>query len=450
MVYALNYAFIAQMVSYPMVPIAFYSFPPPFNEIGFMMVMMSWWVILLLFNVRNWMIYFKSHWTFNTVQLEWQQIINPEIKNQENWFLDKSQKYGKTSTIFKIFFIAHFIGFIMSVIGVEILKTGYLPGHATLLSAMGVPMVITSLLLPVIFYIYILCKTPTFQSCHVYIHWESKLQSKILVFAVISFMFTLTGGELVGVYISSSFGCPIMATIFFVLHYISTFLLIRKNISTNDGISEVINSTDDVIALDDILSDKYAVHLFMVYLTTEFSIECLLSFIEMSQFEQYILQMMKMNDDEDGHIDKLEQIAITVEPVICNSNVPQSSIIGDAEDNSDRLQNAKLSAHNIYNKYIRIGVDLEINISSTMRRKYRELLANENELIKNNEISLADLAVLFKPAKTVMRTYLQYSYVRFKNQSEYEQVMNLFVKRRGSKNTGTAGDDTQIVYKESM
>eukprot|EP01084_Bolivina_argentea_P157259 274041_1 len=193
-VFGLNISCTAMMLFYPLVPIFFFYFPL-MNNLGFIFVFINWWFVLLLFNVRNWLIYFKSHWTHNTVQLEWQQIINPDIKNQKNWFIDNKKTYGNTLFIVKRFICIHIIGFIISLIGVSFRVTGYTSHKSSIITLLSIPLIIISLLIPIIFYIIILWKTPTFDSFYIFIHWESKLQAKLLILSIIVFFVVMSIGE---------------------------------------------------------------------------------------------------------------------------------------------------------------------------------------------------------------------------------------------------------------
>eukprot|EP01083_Nonionella_stella_P189749 702370_1 len=448
-VYGLNIAFIAMMISYPLVPIIFFNAPHSLSSLAFLLVFLTWWVLLLLLNVRNWLIYFKSHWTYYTVQLQWQKIINPNITNSKyHWFIDNHKKYGNVSNILKRFVLFHLIGFFISMTGAFFRFNTYTAsGNSSIISLLGIPLIIISLLIPIVFYSIILYKSPTFASSHVYIHWESEIQSKLLVLAIATFLFGMIIAEVFGFAVGSSLLSLSMSFIFFFMNYVSTFSLIRKNMTPLPPTNKL--DGDFVIRLDDILSNKRAVHLFMVYLTTEFSIECLLSFIEIAQFEKYILESM---EDEEALTLRSPPI---IEHVIMHSNIPESLILQNklsvqprdsAKPSDKQLFDAKIRAHQMYNKYIRIGSEFEINISSLMRKRLMDLLDDKQRLM-DSSITLANLAVIFEQSKYEMKRLLTYSYSRFRLRDEFDEVVALFAhKKKDHKSDKNNMDKVVIVY----
>eukprot|EP01084_Bolivina_argentea_P148361 259402_1 len=430
-VLGLNITFISMIIITALAPILFFYLPEGLNKLGLILAIFNLWFLFLFLNIRNWLIYFQTHWTHYTVQLEWQTHINPNIKQQKNWFIDNNNKYGNTAFITKRFLVFHFIGCILCIIGVFIRTNDGNP-------IIFIPMISGSFLISLLFYAIIFWKTPRFHSVHIFIHWESTLQSKLLSLFVLTFMC----GQIVSVFISFEIGlivfCQLTAVIFFMLNYVSTFALIRKNMDTKQKIPNAHHKIYDSITLNDILSNKNSVHLFMVYLTAEYSIECLLSVIELGQFEKFICELMKKH----GTPTKLPTLQL--EHVIKNSNIPTSDIL----ENQERLQNfisesaasrsnsviielneAKLKAHKLYNKYIRIGSEFEINLPSYMRKQIANILGDVSKLVQNKDLQLTDLLLVFKSAKDEMKKYLNYSYTRWKQQKEFQQVVVLFMDK---------------------
>ena len=86
----------------------------------------------------------------------------------------------------------------------------------------------------------------------------------------------------------------------------------------------------------------------------------------------------------------------------------------------------KSKAHKLYNKYIKIGSDYEINISSSMRKKFKNILDDKNKLMQSNEnTKLSDLLLLFEDAKKEMRMLLSYSHSRWKSSNQYAIMIQL-------------------------
>eukprot|EP01083_Nonionella_stella_P213742 770614_1 len=110
-----------------------------------------------------------------------------------------------------------------------------------------------------------------------------------------------------------------------------------------------------------IMGNKQAIHLFMAHLSSEYSMECLLAFIEISQYQDYLYGENIDNLDENN-----------VQRVEFADNIPISEII-EAKENVNKeynnifLAHAKIKAHKLYNKYVKYGAEFEINISSVER-----------------------------------------------------------------------------------
>eukprot|EP01084_Bolivina_argentea_P157261 274044_1 len=244
-----------------------------------------------------------------------------------------------------------------------------------------------------------------------------------------------------------------MSIIFFAINFVSTFALIHKNMTRKIP----LNIAEIDITLNDVLSHKNAVYLFMVYLTTEFSIELLLSYIECTQFEQFLLD--KINEFEASNEEELPSLSI--DDIIKNSNIPQSDILecnptlrGSNTSNSiainKTLRDAKLRAHKLYNKYICVGSEFEINLSSIMRKTITNVLGNKKQLVHNKNINLSDLLLLYEKPKQEMRRYLNYSYTRFKYQKEFEQIIQLFADLKGDKHYNMNRVNTKILIDKNL
>ena len=164
--------------------------------------------------------------------------------------------------------------------------------------------------------------------------------------------------------------------------------------------------------------------LIYIYFKNRFSVECLLSFIEINQFQQYIINNLK-----DGEIDKeeLEQLLIWQFP----KNIPLSSIIpqtkhkktnkNEAETEEDIVSIYKECALKLFNKYIKTGAQFEINISFVDRERLYNLLNDLNRL-KELNMNTRDLLLLFEPSKRTMQKLLGFSLTRFKKKKEFHNV----------------------------
>ena len=77
--------------------------------------------------------------------------------------------------------------------------------------------------------------------------------------------------------------------------------------------------------------------------------ECLLAYIEITQFQRYVLSLgarvLSAGDEHDEEIRELVEFP---------SNIPMSAIV-ENDDVVIPMDAAKMKAHALYNKYVRVG-----------------------------------------------------------------------------------------------
>ena len=154
----------------------------------------------------------------------------------------------------------------------------------------------------------------------------------------------------------------------------------------------------------------------------------MVSFLEIDQFQKWLTyhtEQIGTTDHERLNTVKLADV---------HPDIPQSAFLQGIPSEFDHvLQNAKLVAFKLYGKYIETGSELEINISGTLRKQLKNILADKEKLMENINVSLNDLLSLFEKPKTEMRMLLNYSHSRFKQKAEYSKIVEVFSK------TGSSG-----------
>eukprot|EP01083_Nonionella_stella_P134110 408028_1 len=378
--------------------------------ISFNLYLVSWWFILYFLLLKSWLLYYKYHWTYHTLQSEWQLLINSKSTKQTNFFVKNHTTYGNTCHMAKVF------GALCG-IGVIVCLTGELK------SAMdsNYPIVDISLIClsismaPVIvFYVIIVFKTPFIEDPF-YIHWESKWQARILFIMCIAFLVMEIFNVFVHYYKALLIADPILELLLFALHYLSTAYIMSKNAEheTKDS-NKAKQSSPSSVKLVEILSNKDALHQFMLHLSKEYSMECVLS-ISLIEFQQYQEYVKKLDGNIEGNVNIIS----------LDSSVPISEIIECEEmmdgdyDGDASVYAAKRKAHKIYSKYIKEDSVFEINIAYGERKKLHQMLANDDELIKYEAVTLSDLYVLFESCKKEMMSLLELSLYRFRFRPEY-------------------------------
>ena len=157
---------------------------------------------------------------------------------------------------------------------------------------------------------------------------------------------------------------------------------------------------------------------------TRYSMECMLAFIEMSQFQNYLIQ-----NDREQAITQEVATRIKAENVMgFAKNIPVSEIIESEFNiaNVEQILDFKMKAYLIYKKYVELGSEFEINIPSTAKSKFKHV-ANLSTFLKTNT-TINDLVMMFEDCKTEMRLLLMYSLIRFRATEEFEAIEKIFGK----------------------
>ena len=397
--------------------------PIIFSNIALFFVALFLYLIL----VKTWLLYYKYQWTYYTIELEWSFIINSKsasTESEENWFIKNNAKYGNLWYIYKLFGI-FFIIFHIIIASMMSMILYFEWDLIMLIIGGSVSCIMYSIV--GIFYLWLARHTPFIDDPYK-IHWESRMHSKLLLLWCIFMGIFFTMSLFIPSFHVYVWGVTAMNFAYFLMIYVSTIKLSRLqhvNIASpnNDDNSNPTNeSSEDVVtpsSLDMVLSDSTLIHHFMVHLSKEYSMELLLSYIEMTQFQKYIAKYMKDHDCDVKDID----IALPNFP----DNIPMSEIIeaeeeivivGDTDSDDRFIDNAKIKAHKIYNKYIRQGSEFEVNISSAERGRLANLL-HKLEVLMSYNMNLRDLMLLFEKCKMEMKLLQSFSCTRFRSDSEF-------------------------------
>ena len=207
------------------------------------------------------------------------------------------------------------------------------------------------------------------------------------------------------------------------------------------------------IGLNDIISHKKGIDLFMVHLARELSTECLLSIIEFIQFQNYLFQQTKImlndgdnNGDNDGDndydelmnvMDEMEmellqtKCEIRLPHTIPNSDAFDEELFDNDNDNDDGtiakydetrlILNGKKIAYKIYQKYVKIGADYEINVHSRTRRKLMQEMDDFQDWILNDQVDLLVLFHLFEQCFAEMVALLNGCLTRFTSSAAFKK-----------------------------
>jgi len=224
------------------------------------------------------------------------------------------------------------------------------------------------------------------------------------------------------------------------------------------GESETLSSSNGVCARSKMkraLRDERVFSEFMAILLREYCAECMLSVIEFVQFRQHLIRTMRASEclttsppsteDELGALglwinEEREDYFIELPDT---DSFPRSAIVyrlnggGDGDGNEEenesgcRLKRDSVSdeaysvteykaiARRLWAKYVREESDFEVNISSLQRKRYNELLGDEQRWMDNAEYEeWTSLVSLFDPVVHEMTGLMTSAFLKWRSNPE--------------------------------
>ena len=439
--------------------------------------------VLYAFVWRFWCISYEINWTKYLMDNQWKSIINQDhttvtsypTNRKSTWYLSHKNTFGNYKWIkWRIFIIAicsssaHVVGKLYGAKAYGAEKNVYL---SQIWSSWPYT-------LPLICLIIIYCLTPSFLD-HFYIQKEMRYIFILLCIDYITYYITLVGAALMvntwsdiainimfsveaQIVVGCQFGAVMIATywvntkmnkIISKDRYKTTKIQIFHTISSsksllddNDG--ECVHVSDGSLKLELIeiepksvkrktqeyisniskpllafLSNSVAFESFMIYLSHEFSMENLLSFVEFLQFQKYVADKM---DPKRGS----SEINGTKKPLLCDmiqlpDTVPLSEIV------YDESLGIKKKAYLLYKKYICDESVYMINISFRVKQKVSKIMKQYKMDIEFEYENVdKDIMMVFDECSQEMRQIMLDSYSRYKSTPQYHNIVSniLFVE----------------------
>lgn len=441
---------------------------PIYIAVSVCMIMLFIWILLWLLTTRTWNIYFMLNWTHDTLQSEWQRHLNPKVTaSEQNWFITHRQKYGRFGRMSVFFGIICFICFCLSQPPVVY---GIFHLYSDRRSALNLWTVIAILLyipctgIVVGFYGFMVIKMPSYKfQDALHIQWESSITTKLLLIQALMNVlyfasYVMDWNPTVMAWLTV-ISCNIWALIWMAMICVTTICILHRNepeferSQSSQSLSSVISpsrssrstlsiathsnrsvraTTGSLITLQMILEHKEAIHLFIIYLSKNFSIELMLFHIECVQYRRYLMEMDGNQLSMTVHGNTDSKMSLTRFP----DNIPVSEIMENDESESMDIDNgniaidgglhsAKMKAYRLYRKYIAQGCEYEINISYSERHRLHSILGDLDKL-SSIGITADELFVLFQNCDGEMMRYMKHHLSKFRATPEFDQILSIF------------------------
>eukprot|EP01084_Bolivina_argentea_P122258 216662_1 len=431
-------------------------------------------IIFYLYVTRFWLFLFDIRLMITSIDNEWKYLINPKLDTVANFYTKNKGKYGKLSYV-----LCHFtipitilsITFSLLAQTIPYFITQLQFGSKIYWFLQTLNQI--NLIIPLIALITIYAKMPFFAD-NFFIVQELKYLFIVILVAqlgaigcnvyrliypmeISSIKNGMVMGILINIIWASQFACILITTYLVnkkVTPIIQEHRYTVKNLVLSKDSSYVpmpiqndnsnINVTENYplmkikaehsfsmvsgsirsirsrknISLVQIFSNYKSLSIFIEHLSAELSIEYILSMIEFTQFELYILKYMKsiyglksnqdaesllsqsVDDDKSSMVFGLQITDLWCSKVVWPNEVPQSFIVyGDnmirndneqKEDNVNIKVDIELKAFKLYQKYIYSGGEFQLNnVSVFLKLKFNELIDD-----KTNEFSFNDSMTL--------------------------------------------------------
>ncbi len=421
-VYILNAALLSAIIGFQCtINVSLHTDSSVAIMLSLSIMFVSMWSVFCILLTRSWILYFKIHWTTATLRddtQKWHRLLNRSCGGAEaecapNWFIVHHGKYGRTKRMYKIFAVWCGVGCALCIVASAlVLELEYDSSlYAVTLSTM-VPVILLYALL-------VFKSDSTGFDDHFLIHYEQRAHSKLLLLMAAAMVLTIAFRLMFPHSTMWIAFTPISNALWFAMLWVSSHTVSSKNRAVaalqsrhrRRTVSEVSRSgtgSGGGITVDAVLSNEAAISLFMGHLSREYSVEVLTSYIEMMQFQNWLM----------------ESVSLALHFKIKQSDLPPTIPISEIVQRDD---SAKEKAHAIWAKYIATDSEYEINISSAEKGRFYSILGDADRLLSADDtMTKEQLFFLFEPCKMAMIQLLQYSLSRMKHQPQYAKMVQIF------------------------
>eukprot|EP01083_Nonionella_stella_P172208 590232_1 len=407
---------------------------------------------IALNTTRYWLIFYAITYNYYVKTNKWRNVINPTTYSS-NWFINNKDKYGNFRYLRCRVIMFTVLSYLL-IVPPYILRPLVPQTHQFyILWVLALLIyILFIIIMPIALDTYMLCKVPDVED-NIGLRHE-------LRFTITFFVLILTSTAVVTVTVSQTTGGKghMHGTIFYLWFTLSRLMLtIRTQCHTRwplltfqeiimDRFSETKQmelahqntlliegddhelkfavgaaSNQKYIRLEmrDVLQRQKMFDAFMQQLLSEYCAECLLCIIEFIQFKEKIATDHKHNEFKSN----ANVSTVLALPAVC----PKSAIVYQLDD-SGHASEYKRVALRLYQKYIRIGAEWEINIDYQNRNRYKKMFGNEETWNSTDEYDAIDgllkLYTLFDPCIDSMMSLMSSAFNRFKNSKQYQLLLS--------------------------
>eukprot|EP01084_Bolivina_argentea_P247490 414049_1 len=422
----------------------------------FTYVMVS--VVIMCGLWRFWLIFYELKIAHTLSHNEWKKHLNSTIA-KNNWFINNRRTYGSQKYIQKIMIISWVIFSIIRIIMFQLFMF-----HQTLNSlCRSIDAVLY--LLPIVLVLIIGCKAPSIQD-KFYLRQEITRYCLIVIISILIYIVSIILNRLnvVEEYWIKFVMCNIVSLSAFALVMTQTWWItykIRMDPIYQDAQQhplyhiEMNDIPKNQITMRSYLSEQQGFESFVQHLQKEFSLEIILFLIETNQFKtllkmkQSTLRLTRIDEHEENEYKNdvyqgifTHQIDVPKSQIVYQifedeqPNLQPSTSLRNKISSVDSLPEFTMSLSNnhttidldeisklktvcflLYDRYISVGSELEINISFDVRNNLAKLLDDATEFIQNDhEMNKRKLFYLFDDAIKEQMRLMMSSFSRFKKE----------------------------------
>eukprot|EP01084_Bolivina_argentea_P131667 232384_1 len=176
-----------------------------------------------------------------------------------------------------------------------------------------------------------------------------------------------------------------------------------------------------------ILSNERAFKIFMQHLAKEFSMECLLCFVETIQYKFAFKKRCDLINceliDDDMDVSQPPMAEAAPMSFIVKTGFDCISKYKQNDDPATVIKESKNVCLKLFQKYIDIGSELEVNISYETRTRLKNKSLSNKSFFMEANTTANDLFKIFDDVSTEMFRLMHGAYVRFKTKTSFNDVV---------------------------